>query len=140
MNLKEYFLENRGVGVMATSDGSGVVSTAIYSRPHVADNGNVAFIMRDRLTHSNLQENAHASYLFLEKGEGYNGVRLFLTKFMETDDKELISSMVRRKRSGDGESTKEKTFLVSFQVDKVVSLIGGEEVILNENDLSTKDA
>ena len=30
------------------------------------DDGTLAFIMRDRLTHQNITENPHAAYLFVE--------------------------------------------------------------------------
>lgn len=80
MNMETYFSKMKGIGVMATSDKNGVVDTAIYSRPHVQGRDELAFIMHDRLTHKNLQENNHAGYLFLEEGKGYSGVRLFLSK------------------------------------------------------------
>ena len=62
------------------------MDAAVYSRPHVMEDGTVAFIMRDRLTHHNLQSNPHAAYLFLEKAAGYQGKRLFLTKVTEEKD------------------------------------------------------
>ena len=55
--LKDYFENTNGVGVMATADKEGKVNTAVYSRPHFLEDGSVAFIMRDRLTHHNLQSN-----------------------------------------------------------------------------------
>ena len=44
MTLKEYFEDRSGTGVLATADGEGKVDAAIYSTPHVLDNGTVAFI------------------------------------------------------------------------------------------------
>jgi len=73
MDLKAYFENTRGIGVMSTANSDGWVDSAIYSRPHVMDDGLLAFIMRDRLTHSNLQSNPHAAYLFVEQGAGYRG-------------------------------------------------------------------
>ena len=64
MNLKKYFDEHQGFGVLSTADQDGRVNAAVYARPSCFDDGTVAFIMPDRLTHSNLQSNAHASYLF----------------------------------------------------------------------------
>ncbi len=128
MNLKEYFSDKKGVGVMATSGATGVVDTAIYSRPHVEDNDTVAFIMREHLTHKNLQESKHANYLFLENGHGYQGVRLFLTKIDETNDSELIQSMTRRHLTPDEDCKKGPKHLVRFQVDRVLTLVGGEEI------------
>ena len=130
MKLKEYFTQQKGIGVMATSDAAGAIDTAVYSRPHVMEDDTLAFIMRDRLTHQNLQETNHANYLFLEKGEGYSGVRIFMTKVDETDDHELINSMTRRHLSPEEDRAKGKKFLVRFKVDRVLTLIGGNEVTL----------
>lgn len=131
MNMESYFTETKGVGVMATSDENGVVDTAIYSRPHVQGRDEVAFVMRDRLTHQNLQTNSHASYLFLEDGQGYSGVRLFLTKLDESTDQELIASLTRRHLSPEDERLQGEKFLVRFKVNKVLQLIGGEEIALD---------
>jgi hypothetical protein len=128
MNLQKYFTDKTGVGVMATSDNKGVVDTAIYSRPHVMNNDEVAFVMRDRLTHKNLQENSHASYLFLEDRQGSIGVRLFMTKIDESNDHDLINSMTRRHLSLEEDKARGEKFLVRFKVNKVLSLIGGEAI------------
>lgn len=76
--LQEYFESTEGLGVLATADSSGKVDAAIYSRPHFLEEGTMAFIMRDRLTHHNLQSNPSATFLFIEERAGYNGKRLFL--------------------------------------------------------------
>jgi hypothetical protein len=68
MDLKEYFNDTKGVGVLATSDAEGKVDAAIYARPHFMEDGTLAVIMRDRLTHHNLQSNPHATFLFIENG------------------------------------------------------------------------
>jgi hypothetical protein len=78
MELKQYFVNKQGTGVLATADTEGKVNTAIYSRPHVFEDGTIAFVMRQRLTHDNLQSNPYASYLFRESGPGYTGIRLHL--------------------------------------------------------------
>ena len=130
MKLKKYFAENVGIGVMSTSDAMGVVDAAVYSRPHVMEDNSVAFIMRDRLTHKNLMENGNANYLFLEKVGGYSGIRLFMTKIDETEDHELISSMTRRHLSEKDDRAKGKKYLVRFQVNKALTLIGGEEIVM----------
>ena len=122
MSLKDYFESNKGVGVLSTADRDGRVDSAIYSRPHLIENGTVAWIMRDRLCHSNLQSNPHASFLFKEDGNGYNGKRLFLTKVGEEQNTERLQSLRRRKSAyNDGEDR----FLVFFKVDKELPLVGG---------------
>ncbi|MDD3620097.1 MAG: pyridoxamine 5'-phosphate oxidase family protein [Desulfobulbaceae bacterium] len=131
MKLNQYFEEKKGVGVMATSSAKGVVDAAVYSRPHVLSSDEVAFIMRDHLTHQNLQENRHANYLFIEEGGGYAGVRLFLTRIDESTDDKLISSMSRRSLSPEEDRARGEKFLVRFKVDRVLNLIGGEEIRLD---------
>lgn len=123
MELKEYFENTKGVGVLSTADKNGNVNAAVYSRPHFMEDGSLAFIMRDRLTHHNLLSNPHAAYLFKEDGSGYNGKRLYLTKLIETEDADLIASLSRRPYAsvpGDLESK----FLVYFKLVKVLPLIG----------------
>ncbi len=108
-NLKEYFESTNGSGVLATADSSGKVDAAIYSRPHFLEEGTLAFIMRDRLTHHNLQSNPHATFLFMKDGPGYNGKRLFLKKVREESNSELIRKIKRRKYTDDNEEPKFRT-------------------------------
>lgn len=83
MDLKEYFENTKGIGILGTADDAGKVDAAVYARPTILEDGSLAFIMRDRLTHHNLQSNSHATYLFVENGPGYKGKRLYLTKVRE---------------------------------------------------------
>jgi hypothetical protein len=122
MTIKDYFEEKQGIGVLATADGSGKVNAAIYSRPHFMEDGSIAFIMRDRLTHHNLQSNLNATFLFIERGPGYEGKRLYLKKLREEQNPELIAKIKRRKYTEDNEEPK---FLVYFQLEKELPLIGG---------------
>jgi hypothetical protein len=125
MDLRDYFENTQGRGVLATADSEGKVDAAVYARPHVMDEKTVAFIMRDRLTHHNLQSNPHAAYLFLESGGHFVGKRLFLSKTREEHDTDLARQLRRRTYPDD---KKGPLFLVFFHVDKVLPLIGpGEE-------------
>jgi len=121
MSLKEYFENTKGTGVLATADSEGRVDAAIYARPHFMEDGTIAMIMRDRLTHHNLQSNSHAAYLFREDAKGYKGKRLFLTKVREEQDTDLLKSLRRREYA---DSRKEDKFLVFFKIDKELPLIG----------------
>jgi hypothetical protein len=127
MELGKYFENTKGVGVLATADREGRVDAAVYSRPHFMEDGTVAVIMRDRLTHANIQSNPHAAYLFIEEGPGYRGKRLFLTKIREEENSELIDTLSRRVYPAGKERRKESRFLVYFKVDKVLPLIGAGE-------------
>jgi len=121
MDLKAYFENNEGLSVLATADSEGKVDAAAYSRPHFMEDGTIAMIMRDRLTHRNLQSNPHAAYLFHEKGPGYKGKRLFLTKVREEQDTELMQSLRRRQYIDEKDEVR---FLVFFRIDKELPLVG----------------
>jgi len=121
MTLKEYFETNKGLGVLSTADSQGKVDAAIYSRPHFMGDGTMALVMRDRLSHTNLQSNPHAMYLFKEDGPGYKGKRLFITKVKEEKNTELLESLRRRKTAYEDDADR---FLVFFKIDKEVPLVG----------------
>jgi hypothetical protein len=122
--LKEYFENKKGMSVIATADREGKVNMAVYSRPHFLEEGSLAFIMRDRLTHYNLQSNPNAAYLFVEEGPGYKGKRLHLTKIKEEENSERIETLSRRHYTKGKEGSR---FLVFFKVDKVLPLVGAED-------------
>lgn len=127
MDLKNYFENTKGFGVISTADKEGHVDSAVYSRPHIMEDGTIAFIMLDRLTHHNLQSNPRAAYLFREAAEGYKGKRYFLTKIREEKDSELLLKLKRRFYPKDKEQQGPK-FLVFFKIEKELPLIGpGEE-------------
>ena len=126
-DLKSYFEETPGLGVLSTADESGIVNSAIYSRPHIMEDGSAAFIMLERLSHANLQSNPHAAFLFREKACGkekkYEGLRLHLTRTKEETDPEVIKDFCRRCEEDYGDK---KRYLVTFNIDKVLPLIGRE--------------
>jgi Pyridoxamine 5'-phosphate oxidase len=123
MELKSYFAKAAGLGILSTADGDGKVDAAVYSRPHVLEDGTVAFIMRDRLTHHNLRCNPHAAYLFKEDGPGYEGKRLFLTKISEEKESRQLYEL-RRKSYPEDQERREVKYLVFFRVDQALPLIG----------------
>ena len=124
MALKEYFENTKGTGILATADSDGKVDAAVYARPNIMEDGSLAFIMRDRLTHYNLQSNSHATYLFIEDGPGYKGKRLYLTKVREEQDTELLESLRKRLYI---DARDESKYLVIFNVTKELPLIGGSQ-------------
>jgi len=127
--LKTYFESARGRGVLATADSEGRVDAAMYSRPHFMEDETVALIMRDRLTHLNMQSNPYAVYLFMEDGPAYKGKRLFLRKLREEKDTDLLYEL-RRRAHGDEKDPNDPRFLVFFKVEKVLPLVGvGEEPV-----------
>lgn len=127
MELRNYFDNKDGVGILSTSDGDGIVNSAIYGRPHVMEDGKISFIMADRLSHKNLLSNPHASYLFMEKGEGYRGKRLSLTKVREEKNSELLETLRRRRYSPEQERDMKPLYLVFFDIDGELPLVGVSE-------------
>lgn len=127
MELFNYFENARGLGVLSTADSEGHVNAAVYSRPHIMEKNTAGFIMRDRLTHANLQSNSRAMYLFKEDGPGYNGKRLYLEKLSEEMDTPRLNGLKRRALSAESDAEKGHKFLVIFKITKVLPLIGGDE-------------
>jgi len=128
MDLKPYFEQTKGHGVLATADASGRVNLAIFARPHVMEDNTVAFIMPRRLTHNNLPSNPQAAYLFLEAGPGYKGKRLYLTKIREEQDTDLLYALRRRSYPPEQEKQEGPRFLVFFRVDQVLPVVGAGDL------------
>ena len=124
MRLDEYFNSVNGKGILSTADAAGKVDSAIYSKPNILEDGTLAFIMRDHLTHHNIGLNPYAAYLFIEDGPHYKGIRLFLKKVREDTDPELIAKMTRRHLTPEQDKAKGPKFLVYFSLEKILPLIG----------------
>jgi hypothetical protein len=124
VELKEYFKETSGIGVLATASSEGKVDAAIYSRPFVLNNQTLVFIMAGRLSHKNLQSNPHAAYIFMESGERYDGKRLYLTMLKEGKGNDEENIELKERYDLACEKYKGETvFLVYFQVDDVLPLV-----------------
>jgi len=128
MTLKEYFHNTRGTGVLATADNEGRTDAAIYSRPHIMDDGSLAFIMRERLSFNNLQSNDYATFLFMENEAHLKGMRLFMKKTGDDTNEELISSMTRRNLSPEKDKAAGPKHIVYFNLEKALELVGGKEI------------
>jgi hypothetical protein len=124
MDLKPYFEEKGGTGVLATADSEGRVDVAIYARPYVVDETTVAFIMADRTTRKNLLSNPSAAYLYLEAGGGYRGRRLFLTMQKELKGDEVTDPELKGKyQQACREYTGETLSVMYFGVERVLPLV-----------------
>ncbi|MFO7839050.1 MAG: pyridoxamine 5'-phosphate oxidase family protein [Desulfosalsimonadaceae bacterium] len=127
MELQSYFRNTRGTGILSTADREGNVDCAVYARPHVMEDGTLAFIMRARLSHKNLQSNPRAAFMFIEEGPGYKGKRLFLRKTREEENSELIGRLQRRSHPEEQKLNEEAKFLVYFELEKELPLVGSGE-------------
>lgn len=122
-SLKEYFESKKGFGVLSTAGSDGSVNAAVYSRPHVMEDGSLAVVMNDRLSHKNVLETKKAHFLFRENTAGYKGKRISMTMIREEEDTELLYELCRRCEI-DEEGPTKRRFLVFFSVDKELPLIG----------------
>jgi hypothetical protein len=127
INLKDYFENNQGLGVLATSDSEGNVDVAVYSRPHVINHETIAFIMADKRSHKNLQSNPKAAYLFREDAPGYRGKRIYITKTEEVKNSPMISELRRKKRDVFEDEECKDRFLVYFRVVDIRPLAGDKK-------------
>jgi len=123
MNLADYFESTKGTGILATSDSDGNVDVAIYARPYVIDENTIAFSMLERLSYSNVRSNPKAAYMFIERGEGYAGKRLYLTEVGEEKDPERIKT-IKQQHSKTYSPDETNKHLVYFTVDKIRPLVG----------------
>jgi len=123
MNLADYFENIKGTGILATSDSGGNVDVAIYARPYIIDEKTIAFSMLERLSYANVQSNPKAAYLFIEKGEGYAGTRLYLTRTGEEKDPKRIKE-IKQQHSKSRSSDEIPKHLVYFTVDRIRPLVG----------------
>ena len=122
MQLEQYFESTQGTGIMSTADSDGKVNSAIYARPRFFAQERIGFIMLERLSYTNLQSNPHAAYLFHERQDQYQGVRLHLTKTGEEQDRELIKKLLSERRPA--HYNNEDPHLVYFRIDKIMPLVG----------------
>lgn len=127
MNLSGYFENVKGLGILATADSDGMVDLAIYAKPRVVDETTVAFVMKERLSHQNLKSNPNAAYMFIEKGDGYKGRRLYLTEIREETNSSLVEEFRKRQPEICPVGDDSNKYLVFFQVNDVWPLVGDKE-------------
>ena len=125
MNLTEYFENTDGLGILSTADSEGNVDSAIYATPHVIDKETIAFIMRPRLSLHNVGQNPKAVYMYIEKGPGYQGRRLYLEKSGQENNPEKVNQFRRSSHGGTGDEDQAK--LLYFKVTRVRPLVGDKE-------------
>lgn len=124
MGLSEYFEDVKGYGILATADEEGLVDLAVYAKPHVIDETTIAFVMRERLTHQNLKSNPQAAYMFVERGEGYTGKRLYLTKIREETNKSVAEMFRKKQPEIYASSDDSNKYLVHFKINDIRPLVG----------------
>jgi hypothetical protein len=124
MDLRSYFQNNPGRGILATANANGEVDQAVYSGPYFLEDGSLAFIMAEHLTYENLKQNPHACFMFIEAGGWFSGRRLYLTMTGEKKGKAIVDKICARCAywfHGDIS----KAHVGVFRIDKVLPLVGG---------------
>ena len=124
MSHAEYFKNAKGVGILSTSDSDGNVNSAIYSRPYIVDENTVAFSMLERVSYGNIRSNPKAAYMYIERGEGYAGKRLYLTMTGEETDPEKVKTIKQQHEKAKDDDGKVR-HLIYFTVDRTRPLVGG---------------
>jgi len=127
MTLHDYFARQGGYGVLATADRNGRCNTALYAAPHVVADGTVVFLMRERRSWINLQDNPQAAYLYQEAGGGFVGLRLQLRKLREDQEPLLVAAMTRKGLATREDQALGPKHLVYFNVEEVRPLVGEGE-------------
>lgn len=124
MELKEYFENIEGTGILATSDSEGNVDLAIYSRPYVIDENKIAFSMLERTSYANIQSNPKAAYMFIESIKGYKGTRLYLKMIGEEKDKKVIEDIKAQRIKKHESKTEGARHFVYFSIEKIRPVTG----------------
>lgn len=126
MNLENYFGNVKGTGILATSDAEGNVDAAVYAKPYIIDEKIIAFSMMEQKSYSNIKANPKACFLFIEKGEGFNGYRFYIQQKGEETDPDNIKMLKKTYNIVDIPSN-EKRYLVYFKISQIRSLIEDKE-------------
>ena len=124
MSLSDYFENVQGLGILATADSNGNVDLAVYAKPHVIDETTIAFVMQEHLTHHNLKSNPRAAYMFVERGEGYTGKRLYLTKIREETNTSVVEMFRKKQPEICASYDDSNKYLVHFQINDIRPLVG----------------
>jgi hypothetical protein len=123
MNLTDYFAKANGTGILATADAQGKVDLAIYAKPVVIDKNTIAFVMRERLSHKNVEGNPQAAYMFIEKAGG-KGLRLYLLMEREETNSSIVNKIIAEHPEISPVQDDANKYLVLFKVAKVRELAG----------------
>jgi hypothetical protein len=127
MNLKAYFQEHEGIGILATCDPNVMVNMALYVKPLVINQTTVAFVMRQQLSHQNLKSHPRATYMFIEtekKPPNYSGVRLYLNLQREEINQSVIQLMREKEPWIYPEGDDSEKYLVFFSITHIRPLVG----------------
>jgi len=127
MDLTAYFEKAQGTGILATCDPEVEVDMAVYSKPVIIDSSSLALVMKERLSHRNLQKHLKACYMFIESGQAAKGIRLYLTMERQEKNNSLIEKLRQKQPCMFPKEDDSEKFLVIFKIDRVRPLVGDEK-------------
>lgn len=124
--LRQYFKETKGSGVLVTSDSQGKVDALVFPKPIIDENGYIVFISQDAVLSKNLKENPRALFVFTEYTKPNKGIRLELVKSHEDYETEIRYSLKHQEFSKKNSATR---FLYFFKLENKLPLLerGQEE-------------
>ncbi|MEJ2182918.1 MAG: pyridoxamine 5'-phosphate oxidase family protein [Nitrospirota bacterium] len=121
--LEALFREG-GTGVMTSASAEGRVNAAIYARPHVTEEGTLAWGMTEGRTLRNVKENPSALFLYMNPGVGYAGVRVALRRErLETAGPLLDEIRQRTEELVGPEVARRVVYVAYFSVTEVRPLV-----------------
>lgn len=123
MSLAEYFANTEGQGVLSTADADGNPDAAIFASPHMVDDATFYLVMAQKTSYANLQSNPKASYMFIEKGEGYKGKRLYIRKTNEEADPDKVEALRGQDKCKMAGESSSGMRAVTFVIDSVRPLV-----------------
>ena len=97
---------------------------AVYAKPVVVDPSTIALVMKERLSHRNLQKHLKACYMFIENGPAGKGIRLSLSMQREDKNRSLVEKLRQQQPCMFPKEDDSDKFLVIFRVDRVRPLVG----------------
>lgn len=124
MDLRKYFADAKGIGILGTADADGKVDLAIYAKPIVVDGNTIALVMRERLSHQNIRNNPNAAYMFIEEPDDNRGLRMYLTMIREETNSSIVEKIIEEHPEICPEPDEANKYLVHFKVDRVRELVG----------------
>ena len=83
----------------------------------------IAFSMLERTSYANVQSNPKAAYMFIEKGQGYKGKRLYLKKSGEETDPHRIEEIKSHRPKRHESTTESARHFVYFSVENIRAVV-----------------
>ncbi len=122
--LKDIFNE-KGIGIIGTSDKHGWVNMAIYSPPIITPDNILVFAATQRLTYKNLTENPKAMFMYICSERPWKGVRISLSLVKDETSGYMLKLLKKRFESmGYLELASEICHALYFKIEEIRALKG----------------